>query len=89
MRGRYCHDPICGPGNSAKCVRAADTHLTVGKIMKKLKLEALVVESYETASVPAEAGTVQGNVATLSCGGTCLRTCYESCTSCQSSPWCC
>lgn len=57
--------------------------------MKKLKLEALQVESYDTASVPAETGTVQGNVATLSCGGTCLRTCYASCTSCESGTFCC
>ena len=58
--------------------------------MKKLKLEALQVESYETSAVPEETGTVQGNVATLSCGGTCLRTCYATaCTSCESGAFCC
>lgn len=58
--------------------------------MKKLKLETLRVESFETSAVPVEAGTVQANVATLSCGGTCLRSCYATdCTSCESGVWCC
>jgi hypothetical protein len=58
--------------------------------MKKLKLEAIQVESYETSAVPTEPGTVEANVATLSCAGTCLSSCYASaCTSCESSPWCC
>lgn len=58
--------------------------------MKKLKLESIRVESYETSAVPADVGTVEANVATLSCGGTCLRTCYASaCNSCASAPFCC
>jgi hypothetical protein len=58
--------------------------------MKKLKLEAIQVESYETSAVPARAGTVEANMATLSCAGTCLRSCAATaCTSCESSPWCC
>jgi len=58
--------------------------------MKKLKLEAIRVESYETSAVPAEVGTVEANAATLSCAGSCPRTCYfTACASCESSPWCC
>jgi len=59
--------------------------------MKKLQLETIQVESYETAAVPDEAGTVQAHAATFSCGGTCLRTCNpEICyPSAVSSPWCC
>lgn len=58
--------------------------------MKKLKLDDIQVESYVTSVVPAEVGTVQANAATLSCGGTCLRSCVvTNCTSCESSPYCC
>jgi|1185.fasta_scaffold1587526_2 hypothetical protein len=57
--------------------------------MKKLKLEAIQVESYETSSVPIEVGTVQANAATLSCPRACGTYAATNCTSCVSAPWCC
>jgi len=69
---------------------AERTFITREKTVKKLKLEAIQVESYETSAVPAEVGTVQANAATLSCPATCPRTCgATACVSCESSPWCC
>jgi len=44
--------------------------------MKKLSLETIQLESYETSGIPESAGTVNGNMATnASCFGTCLRSC--------------
>jgi hypothetical protein len=63
--------------------------------MKKLKLETIQVESYETSTVPTEVGTVQANGVTLRpCAGTGPSVCPQSfdatlCTSCESAPWCC
>jgi len=72
----------------------AQPQLAMGGTMKKLKLEAIQVESYETSAVPTEIGTIEANAATLSCPGTCPRMCPQSynatlCASCESSPWCC
>lgn len=58
--------------------------------MKKLKLESIQVESYETTAAAAEAGTVLANAATISCVGTCGISCRATdCTSCESGHFCC
>jgi hypothetical protein len=63
--------------------------------MKKLKLEAIRVESFETSEIPTRTGTVEANAitpncpGTLSCPGTCAATCNASDCSCESAPWCC
>ena len=63
--------------------------------MKKLKLEALRVESFETSEIPTRTGTVEANAitpgcpATLTCPATCGATCNATDCSCGSSPWCC
>jgi hypothetical protein len=64
--------------------------------MKKLKLEAIQVESYETSEIPTGKGTVEANAITricpptMTCPATCMPSCSPSdCASCQSSPYCC
>jgi hypothetical protein len=58
--------------------------------MKKLRLESIQVESYETSGIPDEVGTIRGNVATLTCFATCGRSCVATdCGSCQSGSFCC
>jgi hypothetical protein len=59
--------------------------------MRKLKLDLddLTVEVFETVKSPAAEGTVMGHAPTLSCGGTCVISCYGSCP-CDTyeDPWC-
>jgi hypothetical protein len=53
--------------------------------MKKLKLEDIQVESYETCAVPVLGGTVQANEATELCEVTpctCCRTCKSDVCCC-------
>jgi len=64
--------------------------------MKKLKLEDIQVESYETSEIPTRTGTVEANAitpacpATLTCPATCSPSCSPTaCASCESAPWCC
>lgn len=64
--------------------------------MKKLKLEAIQVESYETSEIPTKTGTVEANAITpacpptVTCPATCLPSCNATaCASCESAPWCC
>jgi hypothetical protein len=59
--------------------------------MKKLNLEAIQVESYETSEIPTGKGTVEANAITrITCPATCNPSCSPSdCASCQSSPYCC
>lgn len=64
--------------------------------MKKLKLESIRVESFETSEIPAKTGTVEANAITANCPPTftCAASCLPSCSptdcnSCQSAPWCC
>jgi hypothetical protein len=62
--------------------------------MKKLKLDDIRVESYETSTVPATRGTVQANENTENCGEvtpcTCCASCVVTyCVSCYSDPFCC
>ena len=64
--------------------------------MKKLKLEAIQVESFETSEIPTGTGTVEANAITancaptLSCPATCVASCNATvCASCESAPWCC
>lgn len=59
--------------------------------MKKLQLDSIQVESFETSEVVESRGTVEGNVAaTLSCAGSCKVSCNATdCGSCQSGTWCC
>lgn len=56
--------------------------------MKKLKLDDIHVESYETVAAPAGAGTVQANAVTVLGAGSCATCVATNCT-CESGPYCC
>jgi len=58
--------------------------------VKKLRLDDIQVDSYETHAVPRVDGTVQANMATALCATSPIR-CQPATNnaSCQSSPYCC
>jgi hypothetical protein len=67
--------------------------------MKKLRVEALAVDSFATSSEAPRGGTVVGHEGTTTCPpettdcpisweGTCYFTCFESCLGCTAGPDC-
>lgn len=58
--------------------------------MKKLRLEDILVDSYETHTVPRVRGTVQAYMATALCQTSPIRCpAPTDAASCVSSPYCC
>jgi hypothetical protein len=57
--------------------------------VKKLRLDDIQVDSYETHAVPRAYGTVQANMATALCATSPIRCQPTNNASCQSSAYCC